>query len=88
MFGSEGLKANGQLFAMHVRRPLDVTLSAERATELCDDGRAAPFDPGHGRLMKQWVAVAAGSSDWVALAREAHAFVPKQAARGRVAKKR
>jgi hypothetical protein len=33
------------------------------------------FDSGHGRLMKEWVAVAGGRGRWVDLAREAHAFV-------------
>jgi len=33
------------------------------------------FDPGHGRLMKEWVVVAHGKVDWVELAREACDFV-------------
>jgi hypothetical protein len=33
------------------------------------------FDPGHGRLMKEWIAVGAGRADWIALAKEAYRFV-------------
>ena len=38
-------------------------------------GRAEYFDPGHGRLMKEWVAVDRGGASWVDLAREAYRFV-------------
>jgi hypothetical protein len=33
------------------------------------------FDPGHGRLMKEWVALTDSSTQWVPLAKEAYAFV-------------
>jgi TfoX/Sxy family transcriptional regulator of competence genes len=72
MFGSDGLKVAGKVFAMEIKERLVVKLSAERAGQLVNDGTAEVFDPGHGRPMKQWVAVAAGrQADWVALAREA-----------------
>jgi len=34
-------------------------------------GRGALFDPGRGRLMKQWLVVTAGHKFWVPLAQEA-----------------
>ena len=34
-----------------------------------------PFDPGHGRLMKEWLTVTDAKARWQVLAREAHAFV-------------
>jgi hypothetical protein len=34
-----------------------------------------PFDPGHGRVMKEWLAVTSPKASWIALTREAHAFV-------------
>jgi TfoX/Sxy family transcriptional regulator of competence genes len=76
MFGSEGLKVGKQVFAMEVKGRLVVKLSIERAEELRRKGLAEAFDPGHGRPMKQWVAVSPESKvDWVALSREAFTFV-------------
>lgn len=75
MFGAEGLKAGGQVFAMEVKGRLVVKLSAARAAALRDAGLAVAFDPGHGRLMKQWVSVAPDAgAGWEALAREALTF--------------
>ena len=34
-----------------------------------------PFDPGRGRLMKEWLTVASAKASWIDLAVEAHAFV-------------
>ncbi len=45
--------------------------------ELVSGGSGEYFDPGHGRLMKEWVAVGAGSVNWVAFAREAYRFVKR-----------
>lgn len=76
MFGAEGLKVGKSVFAMEVKGKLVVKLSAERAAELCTAGLAQAFDPGHGRPMKQWVAVSpAAPIDWLTLSREALAFV-------------
>ena len=76
MFGSEGLKVGKSVFAMEVKGKLVVKLSAERAAELRDAGLAEAFDPGHGRPMKQWVAVEPDAKvDWLKLAREAFKFV-------------
>lgn len=76
MFGAEGLKVGKAVFAMEVKGKLVVKLSAERAAALRDGGLAEAFDPGHGRPMKQWVAVDRRAKlDWLALSREALAFV-------------
>jgi TfoX/Sxy family transcriptional regulator of competence genes len=76
MFGSEGLKIGTRVFAMEVKGRLVVKLSVERADELRRRGLAEAFDLGHGRPMKQWVAVSPKARiDWVALSREALAFV-------------
>lgn len=76
MFGSDGLKVRKQVFAMEVKGKLVVKISAPRAAELRDAGAAEAFDPGHGRPMKQWVAVDPSAKvDWLVLAREALAFV-------------
>jgi TfoX/Sxy family transcriptional regulator of competence genes len=79
MFGSEALKVRGKVFSMCVRNRLVVKLPAPRAKELIDSRLAAPFDPGHGRVMKEWVSIAPSAKvDWVAISSEAKAFVATQ----------
>lgn len=76
MFGADGLKVAGKVFAMEVKGQLVVKLLANRANELVASGDARLFDPGHGRLMKEWVEVAHGSkANWLLLAEESFAFV-------------
>lgn len=76
MFSADNvvLKAGGKIFAMWARGALVVKLPKARVDELCAAG-ATRFDPGHGRIMKEWVVVADARSRWVALAREAHGYV-------------
>jgi hypothetical protein len=76
MFSSENTFAvNGKVFAMLVRGALVVKLPRDRVDALVDAGKGERFDPGHGRLMKEWLVVEAGGLPWVALAKEAHQFV-------------
>lgn len=75
-FGSTGLKVNGRLFAFISSKGKFVAkLPRERVAELVSAGAGEHFDPGHGRLMKEWVAVEPGRADLVDLARAAHRFV-------------
>ena len=57
MMGSDGLKTGGKFFAMVSRGELVVKLPRERVDELVEAGAGHRFDPGHGRLMKEWVAL-------------------------------
>ena len=57
MFGSTALAYAGKVFAMEVKGDLVVKLDAAEAAKLVADGAARVFDPGHGRPMKQWIAV-------------------------------
>lgn len=76
MFGSPGLKVGGKVFAMLVKERLVVKLPKARVDELVRDGFGEYFDPGHGRLMKEWLsAPAGGQADWVELARSALTYV-------------
>jgi hypothetical protein len=76
MFSSENtFSANGKIFAMLVRGALVVKLPKERVDELVEAGHGTRFDPGHGRLMREWIAVEADALPWVALAKEGHQFV-------------
>jgi hypothetical protein len=60
---------------MHVKGKFVAKLPKERVDDLVRQGKGDYFDPGHGRLMKEWVALTAGRPSWVELAREAHRFV-------------
>ena len=76
MFSSENAFAvDGKIFAMLTRGCFVVKLPKERVDDLVDAGKGTRFDPGHGRLMKEWIAVEAGALPWVALAKEAHSYV-------------
>jgi hypothetical protein len=76
MFSSKSvLNVKGKIFAMFVRGKFVAKLPKARVSELVDGGSGELFDPGHGRLMKEWVAIADDSLPWVELAREARAFV-------------
>ncbi len=67
---------------------LVVKLPKDRVADLVARKVGAAFDPGHGRVMKEWLAIASPKASWVDLAKEAHAFVaggstpaPKRATR-------
>ena len=73
---SEGLRISGRIFAMLVKGELVVKLPKDRVEELSDAGVGHPFDPGHGRLMKEWVAVPTEAGRrWPALVEESREFV-------------
>jgi TfoX/Sxy family transcriptional regulator of competence genes len=75
LMASYGLKVNGRIFAMLVRGQLVTKLPKSRVDELVASGRGERFDPGHGRLMKEWIAIRSSEAEWVTLAQEAFAFV-------------
>jgi hypothetical protein len=72
-FGSKGLKVARKLFAfLSSKGSLVLKLSADRVDALVAAGKGAYFDPGHGRLMKEWVAVEVRhKAQWLRLTREA-----------------
>lgn len=76
-FGASALKVNGKIFAMvSSADEFVVKLPRARVEELEASGIGHRFDPGHGRLMKEWLAVRANAaSHWPGLAREALHFV-------------
>jgi hypothetical protein len=76
MFSSNSvLNVKGKIFAMYVRGQFVAKLPKPRVDELVSSGAGVHFDPGHGRLMKEWVAIDDPGAPWIALAREARAFV-------------
>lgn len=75
-FGSGALKVNGKIFAMvSSKGQFVVKLPKVRVDEMVSGGKGERFDPGRGRIMKQWLVVTEGPAAWSALAREARAFV-------------
>jgi len=74
-FGANGLKVKGKLFALFTQDTLVVKLPKDRVAVLVAEGVGRPFDPGHGRLMKEWLTVTDARASWFELAKEAHDFV-------------
>src|SRR5215469_5019661 len=78
LFSSYGLKVNEKIFAMFGRAGFVVKLPKARVDELVSVGKAARFEPGPGRVMKEWAAFRSEESEWVKLAREAYNFVKQE----------
>ena len=78
-FGSSALQVGGKIFAMvSSAGAFVVKLPRERVEELEASGVGRRFDPGHGRLMKEWLALdQSATQHWLSLAREALHFVGK-----------
>jgi len=76
-FDASALKVSGKIFAMlSSNGAFVVKLPSQRVNALIASGDGERFDPGHGRLMKEWVAIEPTSEEeWLSLAREALAFV-------------
>lgn len=74
-FGSNGLKVDGKLFALFTQSTLVVKLPKDRVAELVASKVGKLFDPGHGRLMKEWLTVTSAKASWRELAKEAFEFV-------------
>ena len=80
-FGATSLKTNGKIFAMLVHDRLVVKLPAKRVEALIAEGAGRAFDPGHGRLQREWLDVDGDDeATWWALATESEAFVARRPA--------
>ncbi len=76
MFGAPGLRVSGKVFATLYKGNLVLKLPQDRVRQLIASRDAVLFDPGHGRVSKEWVAVKPQAADqWAGLAREALVFV-------------
>jgi hypothetical protein len=76
-FGAGAIKTDGKIYAMLVRGKLVVKLPAEKVAALIADGKGANFDAGKGRPMMEWLVVdpSQEGEEWLALAKEARAYV-------------
>lgn len=79
MFGSTSIKTGGKMFAfLHKKERLIVKLPEERVNELVTAGKGDRYDPGDGRLQREWFRVTSDSpGDWLSFAREAEIYVGK-----------
>jgi len=76
MFSSSSvLNVDGKIFAMCRKGELVVKLPKERVDELIVARKGTRFDPGHGRIMKEWVVIPPKKEDWQKLSKEAYSFV-------------
>lgn len=76
---SPGLRVDGKVYAMLIGGELIAKLPRSRVDDLVAAGRGNRFDPGHGRVMKEWIAVpATHAGDWGALAQDALAYVGRR----------
>jgi hypothetical protein len=73
LMSSYGLKVNGKIFAMHGKGRLVVKLPKARVDALVASRKGKRFEPGPGRVMKEWISIAPGAN-WLDLAREAYDF--------------
>lgn len=71
----ESLKTRKKMFAMFSRGNYVVKLPKERVKELLGSGDGLPYDPGNGKIMKEWVIIPIEHSDkWINYASEAKEF--------------
>src|SRR5262252_9322537 len=78
-FGSGALKANGKIFAMMTpRSEFVVKIPKARVDELVTQGVGERFEPGPGRVMKEWLALDRRPELWTALVEEAYQFVKER----------
>ena len=78
-FGATSLKTDGKIFAMLVHGRLVVKLPANRVEALVAEGAGQRFDPGHGRVQREWLDVASDDFEtWAVLATESEAFVARR----------
>jgi hypothetical protein len=79
VFSSRPLRVHGKIFAMMVDGDLVLKLPRQVVDALVSTGQGRRFDPGHGRLMKEWVVVpVADCARWIDLAKQARTFVGAQ----------
>jgi hypothetical protein len=76
MFGARSLTRDGKGFVMLYKDQLVVKFPRERVAQHIAQGDGVGWDPGHGRTMKEWLAVPLSSSaDWRALAEDAYVLL-------------
>ena len=71
----ESLKIKKKMFVFLNKENITVKLPKERVAELLNSGEGLPYDPGNGKIMKEWVTIPLASSDkWSAFVKEGMEF--------------
>ena len=71
----ESLKIKKKMFVMLNKGNYVVKLPKERVEELISSGEGLPYDPGNGKIMKEWVIIPKEHSDkWIDYASEGKRF--------------
>jgi len=71
----ESLKTRKKMFAMFSKGNYVVKLPKKRVRELLTSGEGLPYDPGNGKIMKEWVIIPIDKMEkWVDYALEAKEF--------------
>lgn len=78
-FGASALTHGGRMFVFLSHGRLVAKLPAARVAALVASGVADPYDPGHGRVMREWVTLRDDADDaiWRTVAHEALTFARK-----------
>ncbi|MHA2366257.1 MAG: hypothetical protein ACXAC7_20040 [Candidatus Hodarchaeales archaeon] len=76
----ESLKTKRKMFVMLNKGNFVVKLPKNRVSELISSGEGQPYDPGNGRIMKEWVIIPTDFRDkWIDFASDARKFAKKLA---------
>lgn len=71
----ESLKIHRKMFAMWSHERFVIKLPKARVTELIESGEGLPYDPGNGKIMKEWVIISDEfSKKWLEFTKEAKIF--------------
>ena len=71
----QALKTMKKMFAMLSKGNFVVKLPKKRVEELISSGIGLPYDPGSGKMMKEWVIIPIEYADrWIEYAAEAKEF--------------
>ena len=71
----ESLKTKKKMFAMFSKGNYVVKLPKERVEELISTGDGLPYDPGNGKIMKEWVIIPEEyANKWIEYGSEAKTF--------------
>jgi hypothetical protein len=74
----ESLKTSKKMFAMFSNGNYVVKLPKERVEVLISSGDGLPYDPGNGKIMKEWVIIPEEfANKWIEYASEAKKFAKK-----------
>lgn len=71
----ESLKIRKKMFVMFNKGNYVVKLPKERVEKIINSGEGLLYDPGNGKIMKEWVIISKEVSDkWIEYASEAKKF--------------